>query len=320
MEHCKNCSKVYKLKSSLARHLATTSCGQSPRKEYECEHCTYTTPIKNTFTRHVASCKYVYAAQQLEEIEKEKQDLCDANQAILDEKDKILENLKEKNRENQKNLKEKDGEIKRIYEEKDMKIKMLRQKIKDLKEENIAYRLQLEEKKGRIVVYKERPSTVNNNTYINPKLLQVKCNTIRPFTVETVREDVQAGKFTFERFIKAEKGLIEFISDIIAKDTEFSYVCTDSSRQKFHRLLESREWKDDNGATFLNKVLDELKEPTTEYYRRITDMMVNGDRDTADFLRAKTKPMVMGITCPSSKDREATFTKVRNEVKKLATV
>lgn len=309
MERCESCSRVFKLKKTLQHHLVTTKCGEKPKNEYECEHCTYTTLIKSNFTRHNGACKFVYAAQQLEEIEKERQELYNYNQAILAEKEQEIERLTEKNKEitKEKNLKVE-------------KIKVLRQKIKDLEEDNISYRLQLEEKKGKISVYKDHPSTINNTTYINPKLLQIKCNTIRPFTIETVREDVKDGKFTFERFIKAEKGLLEFISDIIAKDTEFSYVCTDSSRQKFHRLLESREWKDDNGATFLNKVLDELKEPTTEYYRRITDMMVNGDRDTADFLRAKTKPMVMGITCPSSKDREATFTKVRNEVKKLATV
>lgn len=210
----------------------------------------------------------------------------------------------------------------KVVEGLNQEINRLKNELEIAEKTIIELRLKLAEDKGQIKVYKERPTpTINTTTnYINPKLLQIKCDTIRPFTIETVREDVQAGKFTYDRFIKAEKGLLEFISDIIAKDTEFSYVCTDSSRQKFHRLLESREWKDDNGATFLNKVLDELKEPTIEYYKRITDMMVTGDRETADFLRSKTKPMVMGITCPRSADRDATFAKIRNEVKKMATI
>lgn len=315
MERCKKCSRTFKLKTTLQHHLSTTVCGKSERKEFECEHCTYTTLLKHNFTRHVSSCKYVYAAEQMAEAEQEKEDLAEETRIILEEKEVEIRLIR----------KEKDMVIQKLKKEKDAeteKVKILRQRIKDLKAEKLEYRLQLQEDKGQLKVYKERPSTTINTTtnYINPKLLQIKCDTIRPFTLETVREDIQAGKFTFELFIKAEKGLLEFISDIIAKDTEFSYVCTDSSRQKFHRLLESREWKDDNGATFLNKVLDELKEPTTNHYKRITDMMVNGDRDTADFLRVKTKPMVMGITCPNSKDREATFIKIRNEVKNLAAV
>lgn len=293
---CNFCGSIFSNSCNLSTHKRSAKyClaiqGTKASKTNKCVRCNKVFNHASSLIKHKQVCK----GPSAEEI------ICNLNDKVED-----LEGLLElKTNETINGLKE--------------ELKETKQKLAQTEKTIIELNLKLAEDKGQIKVYKERPIPTINN-YINPKLLQIKCDTIRPFTIETVREDIQAGKFTFDRFIQAEKGLLEFISDIIAKDTEFSYVCTDSSRQKFHRLLESREWKDDNGATFLNKVLDELKEPTTEYYKRITDMMVSGDRDTADFLRAKTKNMVMGITSPKSKSREITFTKLRNEVKNLATI
>lgn len=151
--HCKGCSKVFKLKKSFHHHLTTTKCGSKPKKEYECEQCTYTTLIKNSFTRHISSCKYVYAVQQKEELEKEKEGLYNENHVLL-------KTIEKKDEEIQRLTKEKEQEVNLKIE----KIKLFRKKIKDLEVKNLRYRLQLEEKKGRIIVYEECPTTVN---YIN---------------------------------------------------------------------------------------------------------------------------------------------------------
>ena len=45
-----------------------------------------------------------------------------------------------------------------------------------------------------------------------------------------------------------------------------------------------------------------------------------GDREISDILVEKTKPMAIGIMHPGSKHRDTTFTKIRNELKKLAAV
>ena len=111
------------------------------------------------------------------------------------------------------------------------------------------------------------------------------------------------------------------------QDDQRSYVCTDVARSKFHRLLESRKWTDDNGATFLNNVFDELEPLAREYYTRIVKMVgdipENGqsdDRDFNDILLQRVKPIYFSIKDKKSASRTDMLNKVRVEVKKLAAV
>ena len=204
-------------------------------------------------------------------------------------------------------------EIARLLREKDMKNEELEKKVRELE-------LQLAEKSGML---KAKPKVVTNNTqYNNPKLLSIHCDTIVPLTVENVKKEIDAGKYTYDRFIRGEKGLVDFISTLISEDAQRNYVCTDSSRNKFHRLIETREWENDNGATFLGKILDQLKESTTNYYKQVVNMttLPTEDRELGEILMTRTKPMTMGITCPNSQDRSDLFNRIRTEVKKLATV
>jgi DNA-directed RNA polymerase beta' subunit len=206
--------------------------------------------------------------------------------------------------------------LKEMREEKDAKIEELEKEIERLTST-------MEESKGKITVYKERPgvANTNNTAYINPKLINIKCDTIAPFTIENVKKEIDSGKYTYEKFIHGECGLVDFISNLIVDEDQRSYVCTDTSRNKFHRLIETREWKEDNGANFLSKVLDQLKDSATEYYEKVIKMTENPDnRDTGEFLITKTKPMVMGIVHPKSKDRTTLFNRIRAEVRKLASV
>ena len=48
-------------------------------------------------------------------------------------------------------------------------------------------------------------------------------------------------------------------------DREWNYVCTDTARKSFHRLLESKEWKADKGGRYLNTILDRFIEPMEEH-------------------------------------------------------
>lgn len=201
------------------------------------------------------------------------------------------------------------------------KIQQLKEEVNELKTKNLELTLALENGKGQIKVYKERPGTVHNTQYINPKLLNIKCETIPPLTLEHVQGEVDQGKYTYENYIRGEKGLVDFIAALILEDEQRSYVCTDTARNKFHRLIETREWKEDNGAKFLNKIFDSLKDPATIYYKKIVEMMKTPDeQDTGDFLMDKTKRMFFGITSPKSKDRTELFNRIRTEVRKLAAV
>lgn len=211
-------------------------------------------------------------------------------------------------------IKEENERLKRCLEEKDTKIVGLQEEIAKL-------RLVIAESKGKISVYKERPSIVNNTQYINPKLLTIQCDKISPLTLENVKKEVEGGGYTYDNFIRGEAGLVDFISTLISDEDQKNYVCTDSARNKFHRLIETREWENDNGATFLNKILDQLRDNTSNYYSKVIKMTETPtDRDLGEFLMAKTKPMVMGIAHPKSRDRNALFNRIRTEVRKLASI
>lgn len=328
---CERCGQVYSSKYTLARHRKNSKCSVNVQKRYECV-CGHWTAYKYNYTTHINKCKvYEYKMaldkkeQEMEELE---QSLSEKDQALF-ERDQALFEKDQALDENDKLLSEKDlilEEKDQALSEKEDIIRALKAKITERDKKIMSLNLKLANSEGKIEVYKERPGVVNNtqNTqYGNNKLLQVKCDTIRPFTIETVREEVQSGKYTFDQYIRAERGLVEFIAGIISQDEQRSYVCTDTSRHKFHRLLESREWQSDNGATFLNKVFDELVEPSTIYYNKICSMMAEGehqDMDMADMLMQKTRPMFFGITQPKSSERPNLFNKIRNEVRTLAIV
>lgn len=296
---CDHCGTSFTAKSNLCIHLKSAKYCLQKRGlilKNECEGCGKCFSRKSHLIRHEGFCVvHTSFPKKFREL----LDMKDSENTVM-----------------RASLDEKDAEIQVLLDE----LETSRSRIEELEEDAKTLALVAAETKGQIKVYRERPGTVNN--FVNSKLLQVKCDSIRPFTQKTVKEDIKAGKYTFEKFIQGERGLIDFISDIIIKDDQRSYVSTDSSRQKFHRLLASREWKEDNGALFLNSVLDELKETATNHYQKIVKMMTdpNGDRELADILMAKTKLMAFGIIDPKSKDREVTFTKIRNEIKLLASI
>ena len=188
-------------------------------------------------------------------------------------------------------------------------------------------------------------NTMNTNNYVNPKLLAVPIANIRPFTIETVREEITKGGYTYEMFTRGMRGLTDFVSGMIIEDQkpikstepkvmeldssedtvhERNYVCTDSSRNKFHRLLKSKEWSSDNGAHFLGKVLNELTPSANEYYSRVIGLMkaakTDDDRIYADMFHTLTKNIYFGITKHKSKERKHLFKQLRMEIRSIAAI
>jgi hypothetical protein len=199
-----------------------------------------------------------------------------------------------------------------LVKKRDAEILVLKEKVKDLE-------LQLAKKDGMLSV-KAAPKTVTN--YVNNKLLSIQCSTIDPLTVDTVKKAIDGGGYTFQHFKLGADGIVDFISDIICtEDGQRNYACSDISRNKCHRLIETREWQADNGATFINKILDELKEQAIIYNQKILDMWKKPEeRDMGDELREKTRSTINGIVFPKSPERKELFTKVRTDVKKLVVV
>jgi hypothetical protein len=333
---CEFCGNSFSNTYAKNRHQKTAKyCAREIEDMYICI-CDYKTSLKTNFSIHIKTCKprniinklnteiaennsiiEVLQAQNVEyeDIIQTKDDIIQTKEDIIAEKSAELEIkdniIKEKNREI---FKFKQIEIQnKIIQEKDKEI--LKLKLLDAN------------KGGQITVHEKRPIAQNVANYINPKLINVKCDTIRPFTIETVKEEVTKGAYTYDLFLKGAIGLAEFISNISILDDQRSYVCTDSARNKFHRLLESRSWKDDNGATFLTNIFDELRPMAELYYNKIIKMTdkvpENGEpdeRDSNDALMRKMRPIFYAITHPKSKNRDEVLNKVRTEVKKLASI
>jgi hypothetical protein len=315
---CSACGNSFSNVYSLARHATSAKyCSGRIAKKYECEFCDFETTLKYSLARHIEQCK---SKSKFEAFQKRITDLEEVNTKKSEEFVKLQEKLDETNKSHQTEVDKLVSIHQKETEEMNTYVADLKKKLKTAKIDIRDLELKNANAEGRITGIKEAPA--KSKTVVNTKLANVSCENIRPFTEETVREDVKAGKYTFEQFIKAEKGIVDFISNIIKRDQQRNYVCTDKSRDSFHRLLESREWKDDNGANFLNNVLDELKTETILHYNKIIDMFRDpkADKETAEFLMDKTKIIAMGIMHPGSKDRDIAFAKIRKEVRNLASI
>lgn len=336
---CEFCGHSFSRETNLLTHKRTAKyclVKQGIQEQiHKCAGCDKGFGQKNNLQRHQKTCIPFFQTlldSKEEEIKEYRE--------LLKEKDREYQDaLDEEIQEYRKRLEEKDDQIRQkvielavLEQQKDREIVALGKKkdrerdakIAELEKEVTRLNLIIAESKGKISVYKERPGVINNTQYINPKLLQIKCDTIPPLTIENVKKEIGSGKYTYDNFIRGESGLVDFIATLISDDEDQrSYVCTDAARNNFHRLIETREWENDNGATFLNKILDQLCEPAKEYYGKVlkmTESKDEGNRDLGEFLMEKTKPIAMGITCPKSKDRNALFNKIRTEVRKLASV
>jgi predicted nucleic acid-binding protein len=178
-------------------------------------------------------------------------------------------------------------------------------------------------------VYKERcevldkKSTTTINNITNIKLEQVNISTIEPFTAETIRKRLE--DYNFETFSKGYRGIVLFARSIIIKEDEKNYVVTDPSRNAFHRLIESRDWKKDPNGMFLDILLEELRPAIYNHYDHVMTIMkearTEDEREDADTLMDKTKPVYFGARGDrGSKDREELRQKLRTDIKKLVTI
>jgi hypothetical protein len=304
---CDVCDHVFSTRSNLNRHKATVMACSGRNVIYTCV-CGHEDIDKYNYNKHIVNCVIYDYEKQLKEKDLQMQQL---NQ----EKDNKIQELND----------EMDG--------KDLELIKLKKKITELKKEVKDLAALSNDKGGQIKIYETMPvtnqttNTTKNIQYVNSKLLKVKCDTIRPFTVETIKEEVAKDSYSYDHFERGIKGLADFISGMTILDDQSSYTCTDAARNKFHRLLETREWKDDNGAVFLNTVFDELKDVAQIHYDILTAKAlhapVDGEEDEREYydtIWTRSKPIFEALRSNKSKHREPILDKVRTEVKKLAAV
>lgn len=182
---------------------------------------------------------------------------------------------------------------------------------------------------GQILVFENaKPQTVNNTTYINPKLAAISTENIKPLTIETVRDNIH--KYEYADFLRGIPGVAKFIEDIISETSgdvvERNYVCTDAARNSFHRLIRPKDWSSDGSAQFIHKILDELRDITNGHFTTLAaeEMASVSDelqREYIDAQKSLVKPVFFGITGLSSGEaREKLFKSLRMRVKGIATV
>ena len=174
-------------------------------------------------------------------------------------------------------------------------------------------------------------TTINskNTYYVNQKLANIPIENIRALTIETVKEDINSGKYTFEIFKRGIHGLVHFIDNIIKIENEDgtierNYACTDSSRNKFYRLVHSRAWELDDGASFLTDILNQLQSQVKEYFLQCLDRK----RDATDknekrryqYIIDKTRILYQGVNSDEGPDREELFNMIRKKIKSIASV
>jgi len=168
----------------------------------------------------------------------------------------------------------------------------LRARIAKLEERNRYYKQKYIElltlssfKEGEVTGIKEglkhEKTRITNKPRINIKLQHLPITQIQPLTKDTIQKAITEEKgFNQAYFKKGISGITDFFGTIISctRDDgikEANYACTDISRNKFHRLVETREWRDDGCGSYIGKFLDALKTSYKEQYNVFVQSIVD---------------------------------------------
>lgn len=174
---------------------------------------------------------------------------------------------------------------------------------------------------------KEVSKTKNTTTYniTQQKLDSIPIMTIEPLTDKYIQRKIDE-EFTYEKFRRDPLGsivdLIVGMISIVNKDgiREMNYACTDVSRYKCHRLLESRDWKRDSGAYHINKILNKLSAYSVDYCEKMRKSVKTDQVDTmkdADVIISqmnKIQRIQRGVEIDDGPDRKHLFGKIRGRI------
>ncbi len=300
--------------------------------KFKCEYCSKTFSTKGNLDSHVKNAQYcirnrdgsinVYTCQYCKSSLASRQNLIRHENKCPDKK--VLE-IEKKFKHGLKTKREKIKEL-------ESKVKKLEKHVKKLDASNQELIKELDEHKGIITGLKTAPDKRTiYNTAIHPKLVDLPISNIRALTQEFIQEKVDDGILTYEKAAKGHSGMLDVICDLITHENddgiiERSYVCTDVSRNSFHRLLESRKWKADKGGRYLNNMLDTFQDVMEEYKNKAYDTYDKTPHDSiewsqVDWERKNISLLYSGIVCrEGTSDREELVNILRKEISKRASV
>jgi hypothetical protein len=315
MVRCEYCRKKFSTVSNLNNHKRTALyCIQSrtgtKETKHTCEYCHRELTTKYSLKTHLTTC----SAKQKAELEIYKQ-------AIEEEHNKKISKLKTK-------YKLIISDNKEVNKKLEKRIKVLDARVKTLEDE-------LKENQGIVKGMQTAPdkrTIYNTNTaYVHPKLVNLPINNIRALTTEFIEERVSDGILTYEKAAKGYSGMLEVICELITHENdngeiERNYVCTDVSRNSFHRLLKSKKWKADKGGRYLNDMLDRFINQMDEYKNKAYDIYDRTPHDSmewsqVDWERKNISKLFSGVVCKEGTgDREDLVNALRKEIAKRASV
>ncbi len=244
-------------------------------------------------------------------------------------------------------LHEKKCQAKKIIDKCVLSKKILREKNKKLTKSNETLRVKVKSQKDDIVGLKEEITllkgtiegiqtapdkrTIYNTAYVHPKLVNLPISNIPALTDEYVMERVNDGILTYEKASKGYSGMLDIICDLITHENdegiiERNYVCTDVSRNSFHRLLESKKWKSDKGGRYLNNMIDTFRDAIEEHKDKVYQKYKDTPHDSiewenVEWERKKISQLYSGIVCrEGTGDREELVNILRKEISKRASV
>jgi len=313
MAKCEYCQRKFSTVSSLNNHKKTALyCVQArtdtKETKHVCEYCNKPFTTKYSLKTHLSTCP----VKRTDELESYKQ-------KFEDDHDKKLERIKLKYKSTVSDQKE-------INKKLEKRIQTLNDKVKKLEGK-------LQEKDGFIDGLKTAPEkkTIYNTAYVHPKLVNLPISNIPALTQEFVEQKVSEGILTYDKAARGYSGMLEIICELITHENddgvvERNYVCTDVSRNSFHRLLESKKWKADKGGRYLNSMLDTFQEVMEEYKEKVYNMYSETPHDSparrqVNRERKNISKLFSGVVCrEGTEDREELVNSLRKDISKRAYV
>ena len=323
--NCEFCKKTFTNKANLRRHQETVvAClklqGKSLAKNI-CDYCNGSYTEKSSLNRHLLSCKTKRESDIKENLDDAKAKYCKKISKLRTyyetENVEFLETVK--------NLTTENAKLKRMIKEKDKEI--------------IALKIKCESNNGKIEVYDKvcnkamDKSTISNTSvstntsvtsmYVHPKLVNIPINNIHPLTIEYIKDKVDNGGYTLDHYLRGEQGLADFIYSLTTCENadgilEMNYACTDLTRDSYHRLVETKEWKKDKGGKYMDVIFDSISGQVNTYHM---DMFVKRtDKNfkpslsfDPDYIFKFNTDMHAGIVQTSGKERRALVQRMKKE-------
>lgn len=238
---CQKCTKRFVSKRNLSRHVEFSCKGVADGKSFMCSYCLKCFSRDDSLKRHQDKCS-----------SKIKKETTEAIMVVKDAKISDLESINE----------------------------ILRENLSQLEKQNVTYQNELvqaekkiSELKGIIQGMKSAPARTTYQTLnIQTRLDNLPISFVPALEHDYISTTIE-NMYTYEMAKTGMRGITTLVMDLIEHtnengEIERNYVCTDTSRNTFYRLLKQKKWWRDKGGQYINDILDHTKSAVENHYQR----------------------------------------------------